>query len=51
MPDFKQSDLTPFRQILVSFKNQDEVNEFAKMTGAKITKDTRSTWFIPVILS
>ena len=47
MPDFKQNDLTPFRQILVSFKNQEEVNEFAKMTGAKITKDTRSTWFIP----
>lgn len=47
MPEFKQNDLTPFRQITVSFKNQKEVDEFGKMIGAKITSDTKSTWFIP----
>jgi len=45
MPEFKQDDLTPVRQLIVSFRNQEDVQAFAEHIGQQITEKTRSLWF------
>ena len=45
MPEFNQKDLTPKRQVIVSFKNEDDVKSFAKLINQKITDKTKSLWF------
>ena len=44
MPAFEQEDLTPSRQIIVSFRNEKDVQAFAKLLGQKITDKTKSVW-------
>jgi hypothetical protein len=45
MPEFESDDLRPFRQILISFKCQEDVNTFASLLGQLITDVTRSVWY------
>ena len=45
MPEFKQDDLTPVRQIIVSFKTDEDVQEFANLVGQKLTDKTKSIWY------
>jgi hypothetical protein len=45
MPEFNQQDNGAFRQILVSFKSDEDAEKFAKVIGQSITKDTRALWF------
>ena len=45
MPEFKQEDLTPVRQIIVSFKTDEDVQEFANIVGQKLTDKTKSIWY------
>lgn len=45
MPEFDHKDLTPSRQVIVSFKNQEDVDTFAGLVDQKITIKTRSMWF------
>lgn len=45
MPSFEQEDLTPLRQIIVSFKNEDDIDSFAQLIGQNITDKTRSIWY------
>ena len=45
MPEFNQEDLTPVRQIIVSFKNDEDVQEFANLVGQKLTDKTKSIWY------
>ena len=44
MPEYAQEDLTPSRQIIVSFRNEKDVQAFAKLLGQKITDKTKSVW-------
>ena len=44
MPEYLQEDLTPSRQIIVSFRNEKDVQAFAKLLGQKITDKTKSVW-------
>jgi len=45
MPEFVQENLTPVRQIIVSFKNDEDVKAFAKLIESTITDKTKSVWF------
>lgn len=45
MPKFENQDKTAFRQILVSFKDQKDVDAFAETIGQELTEDTRYIWF------
>tara|TARA_R100001163_G_scaffold62444_1_gene53240 strand:- start:1433 stop:2026 length:594 start_codon:yes stop_codon:yes gene_type:complete len=45
MPEFENEDLTPHRQIIISFKNDDDINNFSKLIKQNITDKTKSLWF------
>ena len=44
MPEFKMEDLSSFRKIVVHFRNQEDIDKFAKLIGQKITK-APSLWY------
>lgn len=45
MPEFNQDDKRAFRQIVVSFANQDDVDTFAALVAQKITDKTKYLWY------
>ena len=45
MPEFNNNDLTPKRQVIVSFKTDEDVQRFAKLINQDITTKTKSFWF------
>ena len=44
MPEFEMEDLSSFRKIIVHFRNQEDIDKFAKLIGQKITK-APSIWY------
>ena len=44
MPEFKMEDLSSFRKIVVHFRNQEDIDKFAKLIGQKIT-NAPSLWY------
>jgi len=47
MPTFDHQNLSPVRQIIVSFSDDKAVQAFAALTGNTITNKTRSVWYPP----
>ena len=45
MPDFKQDDLSPIKQIIVSFATWDDMHKFAELVRQTVTPDTQSIWY------
>jgi hypothetical protein len=45
MPEFESRDLHPHRTIHVHFDNDQDVEAFAKLLGAKITPKTKYLWY------
>jgi hypothetical protein len=45
LPEFNQPDNGAFRQIIVSFEDQEGVDKFAKLIGQTLTEKTKSVWF------
>ena len=45
MPAYQQENKSAQRQIIVSFDNDEQVAEFAKLMNQSITKKTKSLWF------
>lgn len=45
MPEFKQEDLTSHRKVVIHFRNDEDVKEFEKLIGQKLTPKQKSTWF------
>jgi hypothetical protein len=45
MPEFIQEDLMPFRAINVRFRNEEDVQAFAKLLGQVITPKQKALWF------
>lgn len=45
MPGYISEDKTAFKQILVSFKDEAGVQEFAEKVGQRISMQTRSIWY------
>ena len=45
MPEFIQEDLSSFRKIVLHFRNQEDVDAFAKLINQTLTPKQKSTWF------
>lgn len=45
MPEFNQEKQKPFTQIIVRFETKEDLEEFSKMVGSKLTKQTKSIWY------
>ena len=45
MPEFKNDDLTSWKSIIVHFENENDLKNFSKLLGQKLTYKTRSIWF------
>ncbi len=50
MPEFEQEDLVPFKEVVLRFDCQEDVDDYCKLTGATITPSTTFVWFpeIPI---
>jgi hypothetical protein len=44
MPDYDNKDKTPKYQILVSFKNEEDIKDFSKIIGQPLTTRTKAVW-------
>lgn len=44
MPEFIQEKKEPYAKIIFRFENEDDLQEFAKLIGQKLTKKTKSSW-------
>ena len=45
MPEFNNKDLTPKRQLIISFRNEDDIKTFANLIKQNITDKTKSLWY------
>lgn len=45
MPEFVNDDLTSYRKIIVHFRSDEDVAEFARLIGQRISDKTKSIWF------
>ncbi len=44
MPEFVQEKKEPYSKINVRFNNEEDLQEFAKLIGQKLTNKTKSIW-------
>ena len=47
MPEFNQEDVGSYRQLIISFRNKKDLDEFLKIINQRITNKTKSIWFPP----
>jgi hypothetical protein len=45
MPEYKNEDLSAYRQIIVSFRNDQDAEAFGMFIGQQVTNKTRSLWY------
>ena len=45
MPEYKQDDNGPWKTIRMHFRNEEDYNEFAKLTKNNLSKKTKSAWY------
>ena len=45
LPEFEQEDLTSFRKIIVHFQTENDVDNFSKLIGQKLSPKSKSIWF------
>ena len=45
MPEYIQRDMHPTRSIIVHFRNEQDVQAFAKLVKARITHKTKFVWY------
>lgn len=45
MPEYTHKDLNAWKQLIVSFANEQDYLRFAKLVGQKLTDKTRSIWY------
>lgn len=45
MPEFIQEDMTSKRKIIIHFRNDEDVANFARIINQTITPKQKSTWF------
>lgn len=44
MPEFKQEKVKPYAKIIFRFNNEEDLQDFAKLIGQKLTAKTKSAW-------
>lgn len=47
LPEYNQPHNGAFRQIVVEFDNDEDVEEFGNLIGQSLTEKTKSLWFPP----
>lgn len=45
MPEFIQTKQKPFAEIIIRFRNQEDLDVFAKTIGQKLNQRSQCTWF------
>jgi len=45
MPEFVQEKKEPYSKIIVRFDSEEDLQEFAKLIGQKLTNKTKSIWY------
>lgn len=45
MPEFVQENKPAFTKIIFRFDNQEDLDEFSKLIGQKLTPKTKSAWY------
>jgi len=45
MPEYEMEDLTSKRKLFVHFRNEEDVQKFAKLVGQKISSKQKSLWY------
>jgi hypothetical protein len=48
MPEFVQEDQEPYRRLVVNFRNEEDIDAFAKLVGQEISRHTKkamSIWY------
>ena len=44
MPEFNQEENPPHRKLIISFRSEEDYQEFATLICQKLTKKTKSVW-------
>lgn len=44
MPEFTQEDNPAYKKLIVSFRNKEDYEEFAKLIGQPLTEKTKTIW-------
>lgn len=44
MPEFVQEEQKPFSKIIIRFETEEDLNDFSKLIGQKLTSKTKSIW-------
>ncbi len=44
MPEFVQDKQTPYAMIIMRFRNQEDLDEFGRLIGQRVTPRTKSLW-------
>lgn len=44
MPEFVQEKKEPYAKIIIRFDSEEDLQDFAKIIGQKLTKKTKSIW-------
>jgi len=47
MPECESSDKGPYRQLIISFASEEDIQAFSKLIEQKITPKTKSLWYPP----
>lgn len=45
MPTYIQNENKPFKQLILSFRNEEDYNAFAKLIDQNLTPKTKSIWY------
>jgi len=45
MPEYEHKDLTSFKRLIIHFKNEKDLKEFAELVNQEITKKTKYIWY------
>lgn len=45
MPEYKTTNLEPYRTLIIHFRNKNDIQEFSELTNNKITNKTKSIWY------
>lgn len=45
MPECNNTDILPFKQLVINFKNKEDYEKFAALIKQTLTEKTKSTWF------
>lgn len=49
MPEFLQGEQKPYKEIIIRFPSEEDLNAFAELIKQKLTLKTKSIWYPPIV--